>query len=140
MLPEEATKFGVYEMSKRMFARCEGVDDTAKISVWAQTASGGLGGVTAQFVAYPIDTLRFRMRCEMKRGGVSSLRLMRQVASKTWAEGGVRAYFRGLGWGLVGQYPYSAIDLTFFEYAKRWWIDSEHSQSGAFGRYYMGGI
>lgn len=68
------------------------------------------------------------MQCEMKQGGVSGVNLIRQVASVTWRKGGVRAYFRGLGWGLVGQYPYSAIDLTCFEYIKRWWIRRRESQ------------
>lgn len=46
---------------------------------------------------------------------------MVNTAKKMWAQGGTRAYFRGLLWGLIGQYPYSAIDLTTYEYTKRWY-------------------
>ena len=76
MLPEGAVKFGFYEVptnstvplcetgrnicltqmkaSKRFFARLQGVSDPSKISISAQLASGGLGGIAAQCVP---DTL-----------------------------------------------------------------------------------
>lgn len=77
---------------------------------------------SGRFAAYPVDTLRFRMQCEMREGGAAGVPLMQQTARKMWAQGGMRTFYRGLFWGLVGQYPYSAIDLTTFEYTKRWWI------------------
>lgn len=36
-----------------------------------------------------------------------------------WATSGVRPFYRGLPMGLVGMFPYSAIDLTTFEYLKQ---------------------
>jgi solute carrier family 25 phosphate transporter 23/24/25/41 len=45
-----------------------------------------------------------------------------------WQSGGVRSFYRGLFWGLVGQFPYSAIDLTTFEYTKRWIIQRNERQ------------
>ena len=36
-----------------------------------------------------------------------------------WATSGFRSFYRGLPMGLVGMFPYSAIDLTTFEYLKR---------------------
>jgi len=68
------------------------------------------------------------MQCEMREGGFYGTRLMRQTAQKMWAMGGIRAYSRGLFWGLVGQYPYSAIDLTTFEYTKQWWVRRKEAQ------------
>lgn len=56
------------------------------------------------------------------------MKLMRETAQKMWKTGGVRAYFRGLLWGLIGQYPYSAMDLTTFEYTKRWYIRRKERQ------------
>lgn len=75
-----------------------------------------------RFVAYPIDTLRFRMQCEMKRQGPHGNQLVAQTALQMWRSGGLKSYYRGLLWGLVGQYPYSALDLTIFEYTKQWYI------------------
>ncbi|CAF9942143.1 MAG: hypothetical protein ALECFALPRED_009545 [Alectoria fallacina] len=118
MVPKGAIKFGSYEASKRFFAKLQEVSDPTKISEWAQFASSGLGGVAAQFTAYPIDTLRFRMQCELVKGGVQGNRLVSQTARKMWASGGLRPFYRGLFWGLFGQFPYSTIDLTTFEYIK----------------------
>ena len=39
-----------------------------------------------------------------------------------WATTGVRSFYRGLPMGLVGMFPYSAIDLTTFEYLKQFII------------------
>lgn len=75
-----------------------------------------------RFTAYPIDTLRFRMQCELIKGGVHGNRLISETAWKMWKSGGIRPFYLGLLWGLVGQFPYSAIDLTTFEYSKRWII------------------
>ena len=33
-----------------------------------------------------------------------------------WSASGIRSFYRGLPMGLVGMFPYSAIDLTTFEY------------------------
>lgn len=67
------------------------------------------------------------MQCEMHKGGTYGFALMKQTARQMWRSGGVRAYYRGLLWGLIGQYPYSAIDLTTYEYTKRWWTRRNES-------------
>ena len=74
------------------------------------------------FAAYPIDTLRFRMQCELVKGSAQGTQLVSKTARRMWASGWVRTFYRGLFWGLVGQFPYSAIDLTTFEYTKQWLI------------------
>lgn len=42
-----------------------------------------------------------------------------QTARKMVVEGSIRSYYRGLILGLGGMFPYSAIDLTTYEYLKR---------------------
>ena len=37
-----------------------------------------------------------------------------------WQESGPRAFYRGLGAGLAGMFPYAAIDLGTFEMIKTW--------------------
>ena len=91
-------------------------------------AESSTADLILRFAAYPIDTLRFRMQCEMKEGGAAGFCLMQQTARKMWTQGGIRSFYRGLFWGLVGQYPYSALDLTTFEYTKRWWIQKKERQ------------
>ena len=75
--------------------------------------------MTAQFCVYPIDTLKFRLQCEIIEGGPKGNALLIQTAKKMWADGGLRAAYRGLGLGLLGMFPYSALDIGTFELLKK---------------------
>ncbi|MCJ1353886.1 MAG: hypothetical protein MMC33_003873 [Icmadophila ericetorum] len=119
VMPESAIKFGSYEGSKRMLAKFEGHDDPKKLKPWSQFCAAGFGGIISQFFVYPLDTLKFRMQCETVQGGPHGNALIIATARKMWASTGVRSFYRGLPMGLVGMFPYSAIDLTTFEYLKR---------------------
>ena len=59
------------------------------------------------------------MQCETVEGGLHGNRLIAETAWKMWKSNGVRAYYRGLPMGLLGMFPYAAIDLGTFEYLKR---------------------
>jgi solute carrier family 25 phosphate transporter 23/24/25/41 len=59
------------------------------------------------------------MQNETVEGGLHGNKLIIQTAKKMWVNNGLRAYYRGLPMGLVGMFPYSAIDLATFEYLKR---------------------
>jgi solute carrier family 25 phosphate transporter 23/24/25/41 len=85
--------------------------------------------MTAQFCVYPIDTLKFRLQCETVQGGPQGNALLLRTAKNMWADGGFRAAYRGLGAGLVGMFPYSAIDIGTFEMLKK-------SYTRAMARYY----
>lgn len=61
------------------------------------------------------------MQCELSKTCVQGNQLILQTAKKMFASGGSRAFYRGLWWGLVGQFPYSALDLTTFEYTTHWY-------------------
>ena len=58
------------------------------------------------------------MQCETFEGGAHGNKLIVQTARKMWAQGGIMPYYRGLTMGLVGMFPYAAIDLGTFEYLK----------------------
>lgn len=59
------------------------------------------------------------MQCETVEGGLHGNKLIAQTAMKMWRQGGIWPYYRGLGMGLAGMFPYSAIDLFIFEGCKR---------------------
>jgi len=73
----------------------------------------------SQAVVYPLDTLKFRMQCEVVPGGETGSKLLFHTAQKMWARNGVVSFYRGLPMGLVGMFPYAAIDLFTFETLKR---------------------
>jgi solute carrier family 25 phosphate transporter 23/24/25/41 len=59
------------------------------------------------------------MQCETVEGSLRGNKLIVDTAKRMWTTGGVRTYYRGLPMGLLGIFPYSAIDLGTFEYLKR---------------------
>ncbi|GAB1193795.1 hypothetical protein APSETT444_003024 [Aspergillus pseudonomiae] len=108
VMPESAIKFGAYESAKRAFARLEGHDDPKRLAPTSQFLSGGCGGMVAH-----------RMQCETVEGGLKGNKLIAATARKVLNKHGILGFFRGLPLGLVGMFPYAAIDLTTFEYLKR---------------------
>ncbi|KAK6352775.1 hypothetical protein TWF696_004777 [Orbilia brochopaga] len=127
VLPESAIKFGSFEAAKRVLARLEGKDDPKQISSVSRFLAGGVGGVVSQLAVYPIDTLKFRMQCEMVAGGPHGNELIASTAKKLWRTGG---FYRGLPLGLLGIFPYSAIDLGTFELMKRSYITARAKSLG----------
>ncbi|KAK0613897.1 mitochondrial carrier domain-containing protein [Immersiella caudata] len=119
IMPESAIRFGSYEASKRFLAAYEGHNDPTQISTVSKFVAGGMGGMTAQFCVYPIDTLKFRLQCETVDGGLKGNALLIETAKNMWKDGGFRAAYRGLGLGLIGMFPYSAIDIGTFELLKK---------------------
>src|SRR5271163_582944 len=59
------------------------------------------------------------MQCETVSGGLHGNALIMATAKKMYAQGGFRSSYRGLTMGLVGMFPYSAIDLGTFEFLKK---------------------
>ncbi|KAF2771561.1 mitochondrial carrier [Teratosphaeria nubilosa] len=119
VMPESAVKFGSYEASKRTVARLEGHHDPKAIAPSSQFVAGGIAGMISQAVVYPLDTLKFRMQCETVPGGEHGTRLILRTAQRMWAKQGIVSFYRGLPMGLVGMFPYAAIDLFTFESLKK---------------------
>jgi len=63
-----------------------------------------------------------RMQCETVSGGLRGNELISATWKKMMAEGGVRTSYRGLTMGLVGMFPYAAIDLGLFETMKTYLV------------------
>lgn len=136
IFPESAIKFLSYETAKRAFAKyVDGVSDSRDISGTSRFLSGGFGGITSQFAIYPVETLKTRLMSYQGSGGnihapvdhklghqAQGNRLLSIVAKDMWKNGGMRTYYRGLTAGLIGVFPYSAIDMSTFEGIKLFYI------------------
>lgn len=59
------------------------------------------------------------MQNDTVAGGLRGNALIMATARKMWARNGIRSFYRGLTMGLVGMFPYAAIDLGTFEYLKK---------------------
>ncbi|KAI1095165.1 mitochondrial carrier [Rostrohypoxylon terebratum] len=122
IMPETAIRFGAYEAAKKTLASLEGHNDPHRINPYSKFVAGGVAGMTAQFCVYPLDTLKFRLQSDYVEGGPRGNTLLIQTARKMWTEGGMRAAYRGVTMGLVGMFPYSAIDMGTFEFLKTTYV------------------
>ncbi|KAI6035174.1 mitochondrial carrier [Pisolithus orientalis] len=121
IFPESAIKFLAYESAKRAFARHrDRVSDPRDISGSSRFLAGGIGGITSQLSIYPIETLKTQMMSSTGDQRRSLVEAMRRL----YGLGGIRAYYRGLQIGLVGVFPYSAIDMSTFEALKLAYVRS----------------
>ncbi|KAI2617427.1 mitochondrial carrier [Hypoxylon sp. NC1633] len=122
IMPETAIRFGAYEAAKKALASFEGHNDMQRINPYSKFVAGGVAGMTAQFFVYPLDTLKFRLQSDYVSGGARGNALLLETTRKMWSEGGVRAAYRGVTMGLVGMFPYSAIDMGTFELLKNTYV------------------
>lgn len=58
------------------------------------------------------------MQCETVEGGLQGNKLIIATWKKMMANGGMAAPYRGLTMGLIGIFPYAALDLGTFEWLK----------------------
>lgn len=77
--------------------------------------AAALTGMVSWCIIFPIDVIRVRMHLDF-----ASLKYIswRDCCAQTWAEGGIRMFYRGLGYTLVRAGPVSAASLTTYEFAK----------------------
>ncbi|KAI8342466.1 mitochondrial carrier domain-containing protein [Chlamydoabsidia padenii] len=125
IVPESAIKFYSYETCKELFAKALDCEDKDSIPTGARFLSGGLAGLSSQFFIYPVETLKTRImslqRESMNTGSTVSKPAQSIVFStmKTmYARAGLRAFWPGLTLGLVGVFPYQAMDLGIYETLK----------------------
>ncbi|KAI0154469.1 mitochondrial carrier [Xylariaceae sp. FL1272] len=130
IMPETAIRFGAYEAAKKTLAGLEGHGDPHSINPYSKFIAGGVAGMVAQFCVYPLDTLKFRLQSEYVTGGARGNLLLIQTARKMMAEGGARAAYRGVTMGLIGMFPYSAIDMGTFEFLKTTYITYKAKATG----------
>ncbi|CCF54623.1 hypothetical protein NDA11_004683 [Ustilago hordei] len=124
IFPESAIKFLSYETAKRAFAKyVDNVSDSRDISGTSRFLSGGFGGITSQLAIYPVETLKTRlMSSQNVKTSLQGNALLAKTAKDMWNAGKLRTYYRGLTAGLIGVFPYSAIDMSTFEGIKLFYI------------------
>lgn len=140
IFPESAIKFLSYESAKRVFAQYwDKVPDQTMISNSSRFVAGGIGGVISQFCIYPIEALKTRVMSS-SGGQARGNALILQTARDMWSRGRFRYFFRGLPAGLIGVFPYSAIDMSTFEGIKLAYTQWAGEEPGVAGSLAFGAI
>merc|ERR1719487_2384533 len=109
------------------------------ISNSSRFVAGGIGGVISQFCIYPIEALKTRVMSS-SGGQARGNALILQTARDMWSRGRFRYFFRGLPAGLIGVFPYSAIDMSTFEGIKLAYTQWAGEEPGVAGSLAFGAI
>ncbi|KAI8094098.1 mitochondrial carrier domain-containing protein [Thamnidium elegans] len=142
IVPESAIKFYSYESCKELFAKILHCEDKDSIPTTARFAAGGMAGICAQFSIYPLETLKTRIMTHQVSNNntdiikkvpnisvtssISPTSVITDTAKSMYARGGIRAFWPGLTLGLIGVFPYQAMDLGIYETLKLSYL--EYSQ------------
>ena len=122
VVPYSATQLCAYELFKRALAPEEAAEEekregasssssspSSRLSVGRRLAAGAAAGMVATLATHPLDTLRLRMAVD------PAARSLPAAVKLLASEGGVRAFYRGLGASVAGIAPYMAIELSTFD-------------------------
>ena len=114
VVPYSATQLCAYELFKRALAPEEAAEEekregasssssssspSSRLSVGRRLAAGAAAGMVATLATHPLDTLRLRMAVD------PAARSLPAAVKLLASEGGVRAFYRGLGASVAGIAP-----------------------------------
>lgn len=77
--------------------------------------AASLTGIISWIIIFPVDVIRVRLHLDFDRIKYID---WRDCVRKTYAENGIRSFFRGLTYTLIRAGPVSAASLTSYEYSK----------------------
>ncbi|KAF5826956.1 mitochondrial substrate carrier [Dunaliella salina] len=114
--PETALKLTLNDTFKQFMAK-----QPDSITPAERMAAGGIAGAVAQFLTYPLDTIRTRLAVSAHRtysGILHAAYCMRR-------DEGIVAFYRGLAPSMIGILPYAGVDIALFEIFKQHLLDKE---------------
>lgn len=104
VVPYSAAQLYSYEVFKQAFA-----DEKGDLSVQKRLMAGAAAGMTATLLTHPLDTLRLRLAVDPNCHNLAAA--VRALAR----EGGLPAFYRGLGASMFGIAPYMALELSCYD-------------------------
>ncbi|KAK1321794.1 hypothetical protein QJS10_CPA03g01754 [Acorus calamus] len=120
-LPYSSISFYAYERYKTYLQSVPVLDrhrDNVTADVCVRLLGGGLSGLTAAAMTYPLDLVRTRLAAqtnEMYYRGIS------HTLHTIWRDEGIRGLYKGLGATLLGVGPSIAISFSVYETLRSHW-------------------
>lgn len=130
-LPYSSISFYTYERYKNILQLVPGLDrhkEYASADVLIKLLGGGLAGITAASLTYPLDLVRTRLaaqRCNIYYRGIS------HALYSICKEEGAKGLYKGLGPTLMGVGPSLAISFSVYETLRSYWQTQRPSDSSA---------
>ena len=116
-LLREAQAYGVWFLTFEYLMSLH--PSRAEIPSWKIALYGGLAGEALWLASYPFDVIKSRMQTDNVRRDDWRYRNMREAFRVTWTEGGMGAFWKGIGPTLVRAMPVSAGTFFTVEMAMR---------------------
>ncbi|WOL14974.1 mitochondrial substrate carrier family protein B-like isoform X1 [Canna indica] len=120
-LPYSSISFYAYEQYKNLLQLITGLDkqrDSVSADVCVRLLGGGLAGLTAATMTYPLDLVRTRLSAQtntMYYRGIS------HALCTICRDEGIRGLYKGLGATLLGVGPSLAINFCAYETLRSHW-------------------
>ncbi|ORX47049.1 mitochondrial carrier [Hesseltinella vesiculosa] len=157
IVPESSIKFYVFETAKTVLAELTHSEDKNAIPVGARFIAGGVAGLCSQFCIYPVETLKTRImsttagkplsaaataaaaanttpaqvnaNCTSASSKFIGRSVVLSTARQMYRSQGIRAFWPGLTLGLLGVFPYQALDMGIYETLKVTYLQYMKQQS-----------
>jgi solute carrier family 25 (mitochondrial carnitine/acylcarnitine transporter), member 20/29 len=128
--------FWSYEVCKRLLIAQRTPDWWAEMKGWEVVVAGGIAGVVTWASVYPLDVVKTRIQCWVPSTGAADvigsereglLGRQRQkpprtweVTKEVWKEGGLRAFYRGIGVCSLRAFVVNAVQWSAYEGIMGW--------------------
>ncbi|WOL08402.1 mitochondrial substrate carrier family protein B-like [Canna indica] len=129
-LPYSSISFYAYERYKHLLQLIPGLDrhnNSVSADACVRLLGGGLAGITAASVTYPLDLVRTRLAAQ------TNTMYYRGISHALYAicrDEGIRGLYKGLGATLLGVGPSIAISFYVYETLRsRWQSDRPHDSA-----------
>jgi solute carrier family 25 carnitine/acylcarnitine transporter 20/29 len=109
-VPGSMAWFGAYEYTKKSICV-----DPKKPTVTQALVAGGMGGMGMWSFALPLDAVKTRVQANIGKDSIS----MAGAAKALYAEGGIGAFYRGIGPALLRAFPANAACFAAKESAQK---------------------
>ncbi|KAI8077712.1 mitochondrial carrier domain-containing protein [Halteromyces radiatus] len=142
IVPESSIKFYVFETAKTVLAELTHSEDKNAIPVGARFIAGGVAGLCSQFCIYPVETLKTRIMSTsvgsssssssttaVQTASTAKKSLVLNTAKQMYRSQGIRSFWPGLTLGLMGVFPYQALDMGIYETLKVTYLQYMKAQS-----------
>ncbi|XP_041000822.1 mitochondrial substrate carrier family protein B-like isoform X1 [Juglans microcarpa x Juglans regia] len=120
-LPYSSVSFYAYEHYKKLLKMIPGLEsrrENMSADICVHFVAGGLAGITAASVTYPLDLVRTRLAAQTNVIYYRGIWHALQTISK---EEGILGLYKGLGATLLGVGPSIAISFSVYETLRSFW-------------------
>jgi solute carrier family 25 carnitine/acylcarnitine transporter 20/29 len=110
-----------YFTCKPLFARTVYGDETRGESLSIRALSAAVAGCASWVIVYPVDVIKAKLQADVNK---ERFKGVADCIQKTFSDGGMRAFWRGIGFTLLRAAPTAATVLPVYEASKDFLVNN----------------